>query len=47
MLFLFCVYTMFGSEVNMKFLKYFFVVLCTSFLFMGNVFAAVESETFE
>lgn len=36
---------MFGSEVNMKFLKYFFVVLCTSFLFMGNVFAAVESET--
>ena len=29
----------------MKFLKYFFVVLCTSFLFMGNVFAAVESET--
>ena len=29
----------------MKFLKYFLVVLCTSFLFMGNVFAAVESET--
>ena len=29
----------------MKFLKYFFVVLCTSFLFMGNVIAAVESET--
>lgn len=29
----------------MKFLKYFFVLFCTSFLFIGNVFAAVESES--
>ena len=36
---------MFGSEVDMKFLKYVLVVFCASFLFVGNVFAAVESQT--
>ena len=29
----------------MKFLKYVLVVFCASFLFVGNVFAAVESQT--
>lgn len=29
----------------MKFLKYFFVILCSSFLFIANVFASVESES--